>query len=453
MRMGVRIDNVIAAAPAKSRTAAGKPNGQPAGGEAEPAQFQDALAKAQPRNASRPAEASSQVEKAPGKKQVKAAGKKESPEAEVVGEGQQPVAVDKVERPEGAVGVGTADTSSDVAQVGTPSFVPAEGGTTEDADVAMEEVAALLTQSVPPPQAAVTEPGEGMEEEQADVRAVEADAPDRPVVPMAELPAAGVENELAENSAPVDQPPRVTGVGREPSSPASGEGGDGRPAAEAASQRAKPAQGVAETNAGFAQSIEEAAAKPMEPVHETPSHGPAEGDTGVQPAALTSSQPAPKVSQAVGPQPASPPPPEVRFAEANHPTIVSSVKSELLPNGGSMLLRLDPPDLGPMRLVVRMEDGMMSASFETSNARATGLLSHTLGELKQALESAGVGIDRLQVKQGSADRFSDGADPQQRQPSSHDEQPSARHEQQRREMLNRMWRKLTGGADPLDILG
>jgi flagellar hook-length control protein FliK len=143
-----------------------------------------------------------------------------------------------------------------------------------------------------------------------------------------------------------------------------------------------------------------------------------------------------------------PVPPEVRFAEDNHPKVVSAVKTELLPGGGTIQLRLDPPDLGPMRLEVRMEDGQMSASFVTASDQATSLLTHSLGQLKHALEGAGISVDKLQVRQGSADSFSENME-QQKQGTS--DQSAGQQEQQRREMLNRMWQKVAGG-DPLDLV-
>ena len=73
---------------------------------------------------------------------------------------------------------------------------------------------------------------------------------------------------------------------------------------------------------------------------------------------------------------------ESQFADANHPKIVSGITGRLLPNGGAMQLRLDPPELGAMQIKVEMRDGVMTASFETSNDQATRLLSHSLGDLR-----------------------------------------------------------------------
>lgn len=146
--------------------------------------------------------------------------------------------------------------------------------------------------------------------------------------------------------------------------------------------------------------------------------------------------------------------PEVRFATDNHEKIVTSMRSELLPNGGSMRIRLDPPQLGAMQVTVQFQDGFVTASFETSSDEATRLLGHSLNQLKSVLESHGVLVDKLQVQQvpRDAQAFASNDDAQRDQGRpSQDQEHAARQEQQRREMLRRMWQRLAGGQDPLDL--
>jgi flagellar hook-length control protein FliK len=159
----------------------------------------------------------------------------------------------------------------------------------------------------------------------------------------------------------------------------------------------------------------------------------------------------------VAAKPATAPPaparPEAEFAETNHDRIVTSLRSQLLPNGGTMHMRLDPPELGVLQVTVRMQDGVMTASFETSSDQATKLLSHSLGQLKTVLESQGVSVEKLHVQQTPKDQQanSNGED-RQHQHAQQDGQSSTRQEQQRREMLRRMWRRLGIGNDPLDMV-
>ncbi|MGD0769095.1 MAG: flagellar hook-length control protein FliK [Tepidisphaeraceae bacterium] len=145
--------------------------------------------------------------------------------------------------------------------------------------------------------------------------------------------------------------------------------------------------------------------------------------------------------------------PVAQFAEANQPSIVSTIHGSLLPNGGTMNITLNPPDLGAMQITVRMEDGVMSATFQTSNDQATRLLSHTLGQLKEALETQGVSVDRLHVQQSSNSGNSSGKgnDSESGGQQSSDGR-SAQQEQQRRETLRRMWRRIRGDNDPLDLV-
>jgi flagellar hook-length control protein FliK len=145
-------------------------------------------------------------------------------------------------------------------------------------------------------------------------------------------------------------------------------------------------------------------------------------------------------------------PPEAQFAQANHSTIISGIHGQLLPAGGTMQVRLDPPELGALSVIVRVHEGVMSASFETSNDQATRMLSHTLTQLKSSLEAQGVSVGKLHVQQSPKGQQSDLRD-ENRSSQDHGSQDSAaQREQQRREMLRRMWRRLSGGQDPLDLV-
>lgn len=155
-------------------------------------------------------------------------------------------------------------------------------------------------------------------------------------------------------------------------------------------------------------------------------------------------------------QPVAPQQPEQRFAESNVDRIVSHVKSDLTPGGGSMKIRLDPPRLGQLQIDVTVDDGILTASFRTTNDEATRLLSHSISQLKTSLEQAGLSVDRIQVRQASpgeqasSNRQSSDQDQQQQQHNNRD--TPDRQEQQRREMIQRMWAKLGVGEAPLDLV-
>jgi flagellar hook-length control protein FliK len=150
-----------------------------------------------------------------------------------------------------------------------------------------------------------------------------------------------------------------------------------------------------------------------------------------------------------------PPSPEVDFAQTNHDRIVTGVHSQLLPHGGTMEIRLDPPELGALKVMVEMRDGVMNATFQTSNEQATQLLSHSLNQLKHVLETQGVSVERIQVQQApKSEQSPQGDHQQQQQQQQHNmsDDHAARQEQQRKEMMRRMWRRVSGAGDPIDYV-
>ena len=148
------------------------------------------------------------------------------------------------------------------------------------------------------------------------------------------------------------------------------------------------------------------------------------------------------------------PPPDAQFAEINNPAIVTAIHGQLMPNGGTMSIQLDPPELGALQVTVKIENGAISASFATSNAQATQLLSHSLGQLKHALETQGVSVDRLHVQQSSSSDTpsNNSSSDKENGKQSASEQNEAQREQQRRELMRRMWRRSAFGRDPLDMV-
>lgn len=155
-------------------------------------------------------------------------------------------------------------------------------------------------------------------------------------------------------------------------------------------------------------------------------------------------------------KPARPVPSERAFAAQNHDRIVTGVRTQLLPNGGSMQIRLNPENLGAMNITVSVVDGVVSAAFQTTSDEATKLLSHTLGQLKTALEGQGVSVDKIQVQQAPREvqtsRNDDGQQPRDNSEFRQQQQETLRQQQERRHLLNRMWEHLANGGDPLDLV-
>jgi flagellar hook-length control protein FliK len=140
------------------------------------------------------------------------------------------------------------------------------------------------------------------------------------------------------------------------------------------------------------------------------------------------------------------------FTEANQDQIVTTIKGQLLPDGGTMQITLNPANLGHVHISVQVTAGSVSATFETSNDQATRLLSHSLGQLKQTLEAAGVTVEKLQVTQSRDSQSSSQGDAKQSsQQQTATDQRSTNQEQQRREILQQMWDKIAGADDWIDV--
>lgn len=65
--------------------------------------------------------------------------------------------------------------------------------------------------------------------------------------------------------------------------------------------------------------------------------------------------------------------------------------------GGVMNMRLDPPELGSMRIQMVLQQGTVSAQFNVSTDQAQQLLNRNLNALKTALEARGLTVERLTV--------------------------------------------------------
>jgi flagellar hook-length control protein FliK len=246
---------------------------------------------------------------------------------------------------------------------------------------------------------------------------------------------------------------------RQPRGPRAGPdaiaGEDGSQAKQQGAGDAEPAAAAAPVAAGFAEDAasvggELTASESAKPHAAAPSA--AGGASSLTPAQPGDAQRAGDVSKHVATAPPPPPAPTPeRFAELNHARIVTATRAELLPNGGTMHIKLDPPELGALQVSVRMVDGAVTASFQTSSDEATRLLSHSLAQLKHVLESQGVTVDKIHVQQAPRDQQASNDDQRHQQQNQPWDQ-SARHEQQRKEMLRRMWRRLSIGSDPLDLV-
>lgn len=77
--------------------------------------------------------------------------------------------------------------------------------------------------------------------------------------------------------------------------------------------------------------------------------------------------------------------------------VVRGFTSLMRQHGGSVVIRLIPETLGPLRITMKMDGGSVSVSMDATTQQAHELLSGNLGSLRQSLESQGLRVDRVGV--------------------------------------------------------
>jgi len=116
--------------------------------------------------------------------------------------------------------------------------------------------------------------------------------------------------------------------------------------------------------------------------------------------------------------------PQSNVNEANTTSrVVRGLSAMVNQHGGSMTMRLDPPDLGSMRIQMQVDRGVVTAQFYTTTAEAQSLLSRNLGMLRQSLEQHGLTVERIAVHQSSS------AQSHAMRDNGADQQQSGRHDQ------------------------
>lgn len=99
--------------------------------------------------------------------------------------------------------------------------------------------------------------------------------------------------------------------------------------------------------------------------------------------------------------------------------VMRSLTAMMNQRGGVMNMRLDPPELGELRIQMALGRGSVSATFEAANEQTQAMLNKNLSALRTALESQGLTVERLHVhiNQGSGAQAQpeDASDDQSRQ--------------------------------------
>lgn len=122
--------------------------------------------------------------------------------------------------------------------------------------------------------------------------------------------------------------------------------------------------------------------------------------------------------------------------------IVRGLAAMVNQRGGTMTMRLDPPELGALRVQMTIARGVVSADFQASTAQAQAVIDRSLASLRTSLESQGLSVERLtvhvaptgQLQTAREDASQNGGQQQQSQRHQHDAaggESRGRHDQQR----------------------
>jgi flagellar hook-length control protein FliK len=109
--------------------------------------------------------------------------------------------------------------------------------------------------------------------------------------------------------------------------------------------------------------------------------------------------------------------------------IVLGLKGKMDARTGKAEIRLDPPNLGTMKVSVTLDNGLLTAEFQSPSPVVRDLLQGNLEKLKTVLEGQGVAVDRLAVN-APADTGGSGQNPQASFGSAtHDGRSAGQHQQ------------------------
>jgi len=75
--------------------------------------------------------------------------------------------------------------------------------------------------------------------------------------------------------------------------------------------------------------------------------------------------------------------------------IVRGLSTMVNQRGGVMSMRLDPPELGALRVQMTLNQGVVTAEFQASSTQAHAMLERSMNTLRSALEGQGLTVERL----------------------------------------------------------
>ncbi len=92
----------------------------------------------------------------------------------------------------------------------------------------------------------------------------------------------------------------------------------------------------------------------------------------------------------------------------NGARLARGLRAAVNQQGGSVTLRLTPPEMGTVRIQLDLSGGTVTARFHAETDNGRQLLQQQLGQLRQSLESQGLSVDRLSVQTMSSSNSNTG---------------------------------------------
>jgi len=85
-------------------------------------------------------------------------------------------------------------------------------------------------------------------------------------------------------------------------------------------------------------------------------------------------------------------------ANLNAARVGRALQSAINQNGGTVMLRLQPAELGMVRVQMSIQNGVVQAQLQAETPEARNMLTQQLSQLRDALQSQGLTVERLQVQ-------------------------------------------------------
>jgi flagellar hook-length control protein FliK len=99
-------------------------------------------------------------------------------------------------------------------------------------------------------------------------------------------------------------------------------------------------------------------------------------------------------------------------ARSSFERLVQSIRTSMGARESQARIRLDPPELGHVRIDLKVTGGRVALRLETETHEARALLSSRLDELRSALAQHGLTVDRVEMRELTPPGASTFADPQ-----------------------------------------